>query len=593
MRCAVTSLAPLLPFCVLSCTGTISGEPGGDLPAASGDSPRGTPTDRQAEPTMGSPAAGPSGAAPFACTDPTARQPTLSYTLTKAQYRNVVADLFGAKVVNAIQDQLSALPADVFDKVTNSRLTGISAAKVEAYLGLAKGISAAVIGSSANVTSVFGACAAAASPAPSCIDSYVNDFGQRLFRRPLAPDEVGYARQMASAPGSYLTNMGILLTVQLMSPAFLWRLEVNGTAVPGTPTTKLTSHEVASRISFLTTDSTPDPMLMAAAAAGQLATKEQVQGQVRRLLQTTAGRAKVRNSILRWSLQDRVADAGVDRLPAPLTQGVQLNGLTQAMLDEAGAYVDYEVYGKASSFRTLLTSKESFASHPGLAAIYGHPPTSPTTAATVAGRRQGLLMRASFLASSQTRTPIIQRGADFARLILCSSIPDPDPETIVSVRDKPVFTPAEMLLHSNRDVITRQTEPAMCQGCHRIINSPGFAFEGFDSAGRIRAKEAIFSQDGKVVNDVPVDTSSWVTRPDGSQQPVQDAYDLVSHVASSPEGSACLTRNVHRFVHERIETDKDACSLAAVHRILNDPNRPVLEAMTELIANDQILYKQN
>jgi hypothetical protein len=525
-----------------------------------GSGPRGTTT---------------TGTPTFPCTDPSARPRAPSYALTKTQYRNIIGDLFGADVVNALEGPLSTLPADLFDGVTHSRLTGISTPKIEAYFNLAKSISSLVTSDRARVTAVFGACAAAAVPAVTCVDSYVTDFARRLLRRPLTMDEVAYARQIAAGSGSYLTNMATLLTVHLMSPAFLWRLEINGTPI--------TSYEVASRISFAAADSAPDAMLMAAAAAGQLETRAQVQAHVRRLLQTTNGKIKVRSNILRWSLQDTVADTELDRLPRALTQGVQTSGLTQAMLDESSAYVDYHLYGKASSFKTLLTSRESFASHPGLAAIYGHAPAAPGAPAMFAGRRQGLLMRAPFLASSTARTPIIRRGVNLEKLILCNEIPMP-PADITNVRNAPVFTADEMLLHTNREVITRQTDSPACLPCHGIINRAGFSFEGFDPLGRARSTEGIFDDGGRLARSLPVDASSDISLRDGSVRPVQDAYDLVAYIASSDEGSACLVRNAHRFLFERRETEQDSCQLQAVNRLMADPGTSMLDAMAALIA---------
>jgi hypothetical protein len=579
----MVSTVALASLFASACTGSIGeGAQGGS---------RETPGDQGPGATGG---ADPQGKeTPFVCVDGAARAPTLSYTLTKDQYRNVIADLFGPKILDAIQDPLSALPADLFDKVTNTRSTGISAAKIEAYFDLAKSIASLVTSDTAGVTAVFGSCANAATPAPSCIDAYLDDFAPRLLRRPLTSDEVTYAKQVASGSGGYLSKMGTLLTVHLMSPAFLWRLEINGSPAGGGEAMKLTSYEVASRISFETVDSTPDATLTAAAAAGQLATKEQVRNHVQRLLHTPNGRAKVRNSILRWSLQDTVTDSSIDRLPAALTQGLSLSGLAQAMLDESRAYVDHQVYDQASSFNTILTSKESLASHPGLAAIYGHAPGSATAPAAFAGRRQGLLMRAPFLASSDPRTPLIHRGVNFAKLILCRDIPPPDPETLVKARTTPVFTPAEALTHTNRETIARQTAAPGCQACHGIINNMGYAFEVFDSVGRIRSQEAIFDPDGSFVRDLPVDASISLPLPDGSTQAIQDAYDLVTYVSTSAEGSACLVKNAHRFVFERLETDEDACQLQAVSRIMADPHQSMLDALTELIANDRIFDKQN
>src|SRR5882724_5900515 len=114
---STVALASLFAF---ACTGSIGeGAQGGSRETSGDQGPGATGgADPQGKET------------PFVCADTVARAPTLSYTLTKDQYRNVVADLFGSKILEAVQDPLSALPADLFDKVTNTRSTGISAAKI-------------------------------------------------------------------------------------------------------------------------------------------------------------------------------------------------------------------------------------------------------------------------------------------------------------------------------------------------------------------------------------------------------------------------------------------------------------------------------
>jgi hypothetical protein len=523
---------------------------------------------------------------PFDCRDPNARSPSLSYTLTKTQYQNSVSDLFGSAALTAVSSQLSVLSPDIFDKASNARTTGITNAKVDAYFYLAKAIATWVVSSQTRTSAVFGACATAATPGASCIDTYLNGFARRVFRRPLTADEVAFARQLASRSGTFADNLRTLLTLHLTSPAFLWQLELGEGVVGGQ--VKLTAYEVASRIAFETTDSTPDAALMAAAEANQLSTVDQIRAQVSRLLLTAHGKQKVRDNLLRWSQQNAVHN--VDGLPSALTTGIEMSGLSQAMLDEAAAYVDYQVYDQGASFQTLLTSKASLASHPGLAAIYGHAPASAAAPGTFSGRRQGLLMRAPLLTSAVPRASAIHRGVAFARFVLCNDIPPPDP-SIVNIRSAHVFTPEEMVDHTTREAITFQTSEAACMGCHGLINPNGFAFENVDPLGRLRSQEMIFNASGQLVKSLPIDASTQVPFA-GALLAVQDAYDLTTYVATSSEGSACFVRNAQRFVLQRRETAEDACTLESVQKIVADPKRPILDALTALIGNEAIFDKR-
>ncbi|MBK7862431.1 MAG: DUF1592 domain-containing protein [Archangiaceae bacterium] len=573
----MTSARWLALTVMLGCTGDITGAPGHSPPSST------TPPAPTGEPPP--PPAVTPPPPPFDCKDPSATAASLSYTLTKAQYQNTVEDLFGAGVLTAVSAELSVLSPDTFDKVSHARTTGISSPRVEAYFKLAKAVAAWVVADPGRLRAVFGACATQASPPAGCIDTYLNGFARRVLRRPLSADELAFARQLAGRTGAYSDHLRTVLTLHLSSPSFLWVLELgkSGTA----DAVQLTPHEVAARIAYQTMDSTPDAALLAAADAGELATVAQVKAQVARLLQTPKGRQKVRASILRWSQQDALSS--IELLPAALTAGVQTQGLAQAMLDEAGTYVEYEVYDRRASFKELLTSKASLASHPGLSAIYGHPPASPGAPATFTGRRQGLLMRAPLLASSTPRASPIHRGVAFAKLILCNDIPLPDP-SIVSIRSAEAFTPDELLQHTTREAVTHQTAATVCMGCHGLINSHGFAFEGFDPLGRLRTEEQIFDPSGAPVRALPIDASTRLTL-DGRAQGVSDAYDLVTAVASSTAGTACFTRHAQRFIFQRLEAPSDACRLQAVQRLVADADRPLLDAIAELISDPSIFSK--
>lgn len=339
----------------------------------------------------------------------------------------------------------------------------------------------------------------------------------------------------------------------------------------------------------MVTDSTPDTALMQAADADQLNTVVLVKAQVKRLLQTARGKLKARNNLLRYGRADKAED--LTTLPAALKQGIATDGLAQAMVDEAAAYVDDSLYTQNASFKTLLTSKASFASHPGLAAIYGHAPVTGATPAMFPDRRQGLLMRSTFLAGNRIRTKLILRGVYFQKFALCNDIPPPS-SAVADLREAQVFTPEELLNHTTREAIAYQTAQPVCMTCHTTINPTGFAFESFDPFGRIRNVEPIFDSAGNYVRSIGIDTSASVPVGTG-QVSVGDAYDLVTAVAGSADGAACFTKQVYRFVNEKRETADDGCQLDQVHKVVMDPNRPVLDALTELIANSALFVKRN
>ncbi|MGZ3795470.1 MAG: DUF1592 domain-containing protein [Pseudobdellovibrionaceae bacterium] len=525
----------------------------------------------------------------FSCSDPTARSASLSYVLSKTQYQNTLSDLFGNTIMNGLTNQLSALSNDTFDNVTHARITSLTSGKIDAYFYTAKTVAALVLNDSTLTKKIFGDCAILATPGADCIDTYLNGFAKKIFRRPLTTDEKAFAKTIANRGGQYSANLTTILSLHLQLPAFIWRLEL-GNGTDAVTNFKLTPYELATRIAFNTTDSTPDDQLLAAADAGQLATLDQVRSQVKRLLLTARGKEKVRSNLMRWGRTENYENFA--NLPAELTSGIQLDGLSQAFEDETKAFLDDMLFNQNASLKSLLTSKESFASHPGLAAIYGHAPVSGSVPATFAGRRQGLLMRASFLTSSKPRTNLIHRGVEFQKYILCNEIPSPS-NVIADIRGAHVYSEQELLVHTNREAITYQTDAPLCMSCHATINPTGFAFESFDSIGRLRTQESIFDSTGTFVRTLPIDSATSVPLSSGGQLGVQDAYDLVSYVADSPKGNACFARQAFRYIYEKRESDQDNCQLQTAFNVVSNPAKSVLDALVELIANDAIFDKQN
>ncbi len=524
------------------------------------------------------------GTVSFKCTDDSQTSETKSLMLSKNQMANAIEDLFGSDTLSNVSGALSAVPSPVNDSTTHARRSLISSSEVDAFHTLAEVVAADVVGDQNKRESIFGACSSMATPAATCIDGFINGFAKRIFRRPLTANEQNYIRGLANSGGDYLVNITSILSYSLQSPFFVWRLELGGNGNHTTEKTFLTQYEIAARISFATIDSVPDQELMDAADQGALSNLAQIKLHTERLLKSNRGQEKVADMLAWWSLADRAKD--VSNLPNQLSAGINLNGLNQAMVDEARAFIKHVVFTEQGSFKELLTSKKSFASHTGLATIYNHTPvTGPPE--TMGDRRQGLLMRASFLTHDTYRTSIIHRGVDFQERYLCNSIPSPNVD-IVGDRDNEVLTHDELLQTMNREAIAHQTASPICMSCHSVINPTGFAFENFDSFGRVRSEEMIFEDDGSFVRTLPIDTATEIPMPGDQVVPVADAYDLITRMVESGEGAACLSRNLYRFVNEKREQRVDNCELKHVYESLQSPDQPIINAIVDLIANEHV-----
>lgn len=524
----------------------------------------------------------------FTCSDPSQISETLSYVLTKTQLTNTITDLFGSAAAAAVSGQLGTLPNESFNQLSNERLTALTSSKVATYSAIADGVATYVTSDDTRTSRVFGSCGLQAAYSQSCVDTFLNGFAKRVLRRPLNASEKAFAHTLVAQSSAFRTGLKNLLSYHLQSPHFIWRIELGGSKDPSGSVLPLTSYEVATRIAFATTDSTPDPELLRAADAGELSTKEQVKGQVDRLLKTIRGKNKVAATLMKWSQSDQIN--GFTSLPSELTAGIELSGLATAMSNEVKAFINQVVYTNNGSFKDLLTSKDSFASHSGLATLYGHSPASAGAPAMMGGRRQGLLLRSPYFTGSTARTTLIQRGVDFQQHILCNEIPSPNVD-ISNARDTDAFTADELLFKTTRQAVAHQTRDAVCMSCHAAINPTGNILETLGPLGELRTEEKIFDANGQFVRSLPIDSGDSVPVSPSKSVALTDAYDLADFIGTSSEGTACFSRKVYRFLNEKRENTADDCLLLNVQKAVIDPNRPILEGIAEFIANEYVFNK--
>src|SRR5688572_21408843 len=139
-------------------------------------------------------------------------------------------------------------------------------------------------------------CPAAADDA--CIQTFLEGFGKRAFRRPLQPAEVTDLMAVYAVGKAVDAPTGVQLALEsiMAAPSFALRTEIGTKDASGRAT--LGYHEAASALSFLLTDSGPDAELMAAADAGTLSSPDVLAQQLARLLETPAVQASLNSTLL-------------------------------------------------------------------------------------------------------------------------------------------------------------------------------------------------------------------------------------------------------------------------------------------------------
>jgi hypothetical protein len=500
--------------------------------------------------------------------------------LTRDEYNNTVRDLFGTTL--SIERPADRFPPEEIDHRFDNNADALtpSAPLIEAYMDAAEQISVAVSDSAQKVITLVG-CDPGAATADACVRAFIGSFGGRAWRRPLTAAELEPLVQLfTSARAKYDAVTGVRLVLQrlLQSPEFLYRIELGRPVAPGEKFTRLTSWEMASRLSYLIAQSMPDPELAQAAQADQLNTREAVAAQATRLLATPAARNMTRKMFAQWLPLDLVDD--IDKDVKVFTRfKPTLVPLMRKEIETFTSTVMWQPEG--GSLVALLTAPYTFV-NPALATFYGLPVPTGTGFTRVEldpTQRSGLLTQAGVLAAlaGSTETHPIVRGKFVREQLLCDDLPDPPPNV-------PPFPPPMPGL-ALRDRLHEHSSNPACSPCHRLMDPIGLGFEGYDAVGAFRTTEA-----GK-----PVDSSGeLMTRAsDGTElaQPFNGVVDLAHKLAASPNVHACMARQWFRFGQGRLESAEDACTLSSLQAQLTASNFNLRALIVALTQSDAFMYR--
>nr|PZN24164.1 MAG: hypothetical protein DIU78_12645 [Pseudomonadota bacterium] len=309
--------------------------------------------------------------------------------------------------------------------------------------------------------------------------AFIKNFGRRVYRRPLtAAEEQRYRRlfdlgpQVFGSGNDFADGARIVIEAMLQAPGFIYRSEL------GSGGGRLTSYEIASKLSFLLRNTTPNDDLLNAAESGELDTPAGLLARAEQLLET----ADAQNVLRRFHTElfglDRYSSIDKDRnLFSSYSDEINDD------LQEADALFFNHIFTQGQGLREILLSPVAFVNQ-AIAPFYGvQMQGSGFTQVTLGPERPGFFTRIGFLAyNANLRDPDpIHRGVDINLRVLCAHL-SPPPGQIPAL-------PAPMPGQTNRERVTAHTGPGTCGGaCHgTIINPIGFAFENFDAIGQERS----------------------------------------------------------------------------------------------------------
>jgi len=492
--------------------------------------------------------------------------------MSNAEYRNTMIDLLGDSptTVSLVATATRSFPSETesLGFRNNADYLGVSTLVAQGYVDAAEQFLDPI---AANGS--FLSCTPTAGAEMGCARTFIENFGKRVFRRPLSAEESAqYAALFQKSLTAYDFASAVRATAFafLQSPKFLYRVEF-GAATSGSPT-RPSPYEMANRLSYLFWQSMPDQALFDAAENNQLATSAQIEAQARRMLQSPKA-ARLLEYFDEW--------LGTDTLPTTFTRDATLYpnldaNLVPLLQQETRAFVTSVLARPEGNLSDLLTAPYTFA-NADLAKHYGLlGPTGGDFVQVDAPGRAGVLTQGMMLARDKaTRTSIVRRGLKIRLDMLCQLVPAPPPDVNLTLET------ASTASLTQRERLEQHRTVKSCAGCHDLMDPVGVVFEGFDAVGRPRTTD----EQGGVV-----DTASVIDHTDDANGPASNPAQLGQLLAQSEQVRSCYVTKSFRFFYGRDTDPADACSLAQLSKSFKGKAYSLSELLIGLTQTDAFLY---
>lgn len=490
--------------------------------------------------------------------------------MTRFEYNNTVRDLLGDTTSPAAgfgaEEEALGFNNNAANLVTSSTLA-------EKYMLAAEGISARVTEKLSRILP----CDPAHIGEEPCAREFIDRFGARAYRRPLAPGEAdmlyavfAYGRTIHD----FREGIRMVIEAALQSPHFLYRVEFGAPNRPSDGIVRLNNWEIASRLSYLLWGTMPDDELFAAAEAGLLQTRKEISAQARRMLDDPKARDVTLEFHRQWLDYDRIASATKDPVLFPTWS----SDLKNAMKKETERFIDAVIFEESGDLGALLTASYSYLS-PELAEFYGVTPPSGSGFERVEldpSERAGLLTMGSLLTinAHSNQTSPVHRGKLVREAFLCDIMPPPPPDAVIVVPEPDPDSTA-------RERFAEHSKNPACAGCHQLMDPLGFGFENYDPIGRFRAEE----------NGAPIDASGNIVDSDINGEFI-GAVELAHKLTGSEDVRGCYTKQWFRYASGRGETRADDCSMAVLKERFKATGGNIKELLVALTQTDAFLYRK-
>ena len=368
------------------------------------------------------------------------------------------------------------------------------------YVGTVKIVgpyNAAGIKDTPSLEKIFVCRPASAAQEPACAKTILSSLARRAYRRPVTDKDLNvllaFYKDARASGGGFAEGIEAGVRRLLVSPNFLYRIEIPPARAAGTPAASpasatasslspISDIALASRLSFFLWSSIPDDRLLQLAERRQLHQPAVLAREITRMLADSRASAIVDNFAGQW-LKLRAVET---QEPYDLTFP-DYDASLQAGLKRELELFFASIYKDDRSVLDLVTADYTFvndrvARHYGMSGIQGAhfrrvtlPSDSP---------RLGLLGKGAILlvTSNNARTSPVRRG----KWILENILGTPPPAPPANVPALPERRQGNLKLISMRDRMAQHRANPVCASCHSMIDPLGFALEQFDPVGRFR-----------------------------------------------------------------------------------------------------------
>ena len=301
-------------------------------------------------------------------------------------------------------------------------------------------------GETASRDKIFVCHPAAAAEEQACAEKIIANLAHRAYRRPIAADDLPQLLALykqGAETGGFEAGVRLALQKILVSPDFIFRIELDPADVASGGVRQVSDIELASRLSFFLWSSIPDDELLAVAERGELSDPAVLENQVRRMLADPRSEALVKNFAGQWLfLRNVPADtAGSGGLPGVRREFAPGDGEGNRTAGSKARCA--RIAASSICLKTDYTFvNQRLAEHYGIKGIYGN---EFRRVAVEDPKRQGLLGQASIMAvtSYPNRTAPTIRGKWVLEQLL-GTPPPPPPPNVPSLKEDATHTKLTM-----------------------------------------------------------------------------------------------------------------------------------------------------